>query len=293
MQLEKIKFFGFDMDYTLACYKSPQYEELAFDFIKERLYNIGYPEEVKTLCYDHTFPIRGLWFDKLYGNLLKVDQYGNILMVVHGFAFLSPTDIRRYYPNKFISLNESRSFVLNTLFNLPETYMLACLVNLFDNRKNAVRSDKGVKIDNVFMSYKSIFQDVRAAVDYVHMEGNLKECTMTNCERYVHRDPRLTQLLEHLGHSKQQSKLFLLTNSDYAYTDAIMKYMLESNADCKPWRSYFDYVFVDARKPLFFSEGTLLRRVDTETGRLHLGGHLGPLDSNQVKGVFGSCKREH
>lgn len=32
---------------------------------------------------------RGLWYDKLYGNLLKVDAYGNILTVVHGFKFLS------------------------------------------------------------------------------------------------------------------------------------------------------------------------------------------------------------
>jgi hypothetical protein len=31
----------------------------------------------------------GLWCDKLYGNLLKVDAYGNILTVVHGFKFLS------------------------------------------------------------------------------------------------------------------------------------------------------------------------------------------------------------
>ena len=26
LHMEKIKFFGFDMDYTLAEYKSPQYE---------------------------------------------------------------------------------------------------------------------------------------------------------------------------------------------------------------------------------------------------------------------------
>lgn len=33
---------------------------------------------------------RGLWFDTLYGNLLKVDAYGNILVCVHGFEFLKP-----------------------------------------------------------------------------------------------------------------------------------------------------------------------------------------------------------
>lgn len=31
---------------------------------------------------------RGLVFDTMYGNLLKVDAYGNILVCVHGFHFL-------------------------------------------------------------------------------------------------------------------------------------------------------------------------------------------------------------
>ena len=31
---------------------------------------------------------RGLWFDTQFGNLLKVDAYGNILVCVHGFKFL-------------------------------------------------------------------------------------------------------------------------------------------------------------------------------------------------------------
>lgn len=28
------------------------------------------------------------------------------------------------------------------------------------------------------------------------------------------------------------------------------------------WKNYFDYIIVDARKPLFFQEGTMLREVD-------------------------------
>lgn len=34
------------------------------------------------------FFFRGFWFDKLYGNLFKVDVYGNILVCVYGFRFL-------------------------------------------------------------------------------------------------------------------------------------------------------------------------------------------------------------
>lgn len=156
-----------DMDYTIAEYKSPQYEQLGFDLIKNRLLHMGYPEEISAFEYDPSFPVRGLWFDTLYGNLLKVDAYGNILVAVHGFEFLKPHSIYDCYPNKFLQLDESRVYVLNTLFNLPETYLLACLMDFFTNTTNYQREKTGVKIGELFMSFKSIFQDVRNAVDWV------------------------------------------------------------------------------------------------------------------------------
>lgn len=69
-------------------YKSPQLETLGFDLVKARLVSMGYPKEILQFEYDPSFPVRGLWFDTVYGNLLKVDAYGNILVCVHGFEFL-------------------------------------------------------------------------------------------------------------------------------------------------------------------------------------------------------------
>lgn len=43
------------------------------------------------------------------------------------------SQVYELYPNKFQQLDESRVFVLNTLFNLPETYLLACLIDFFTN----------------------------------------------------------------------------------------------------------------------------------------------------------------
>ena len=45
------------------------------------------------------------------------------------------------------------------------------------------------------------------------------------------------------------------------------------NISGKSWQSYFDYTFVDGRKPLFFNEGTILRRVDKSTGQLSIGNY--------------------
>ena len=88
LHLEKIKFFGFDMDYTLAEYKTPCLEAAAFRFAVERLISMGYPDAIADFQYDASFPVRGLWFDTECGNFLKVDPYGNILVCVHGFQFL-------------------------------------------------------------------------------------------------------------------------------------------------------------------------------------------------------------
>ncbi|KAJ6222734.1 hypothetical protein RDWZM_001279 [Blomia tropicalis] len=269
MHLEKIKFFGFDMDYTLAQYKNPDFESFSFDLVKQRLIEMGYPAEINLFYYDPTFPVRGLWFDTENGNLLKVDPYGNIL---------------------------NRIYVLNTLFNQPETYLLACVIDFFSNSPNYVRSSKqsanspsGVKgIDGkLFMSYKSIFQDVRNAIDYVHMQGSLKEKTVANIAKYIERDERLPLLLDRMHENGK--KTFLLTNSDYRYSEKVMSFLFDvPSANGRSWKSYFDYIVVDARKPLFFDEGTILRQVDVNTGALKIGTHTGPFEPGQVYSG-GSC----
>jgi 5'-nucleotidase len=58
LQLDRIKFYGFDMDYTLALYKSPEFEELSFQQVLESLIELGYPEQIREFVYDRTFPLR-------------------------------------------------------------------------------------------------------------------------------------------------------------------------------------------------------------------------------------------
>ncbi|XP_051787757.1 cytosolic purine 5'-nucleotidase-like isoform X3 [Erpetoichthys calabaricus] len=286
LTLEKIKCYGFDMDYTIAVYKSPDYEELCFELLLDRLVSIGYPHEILEYKYDPSFPTRGLVFDTLYGNLLKVDAHGNILVCTHGFRFLKGQEIRDYYPNKFIQRdNTDRFYILNTLFNLSETYLYACLVNFFTNCSRYVNHSKGFKHGDLFMSFCSMFQDVRDAMNYLHDSNILKEKTAEDLNRYLIKDPRLPLLLSRM---KEVAKVFLATNSDYSYTNAIMNFLFDhpdsSNADVPKtsWMSYFDLIVVDARKPLFFGEGTVLRQVDTYTGKLRIGMYTGGLEHGTV-----------
>ncbi|EYC32967.1 hypothetical protein Y032_0002g536 [Ancylostoma ceylanicum] len=287
LRMEKINFFGFDMDYTLVQYKSPDLEILAFDLAVQRLIDIGYPEEIRKFKYDPIFPVRGLWFDYSYGNLLKVDGFGNILVGMHGFKFLKTSEIEEMYPNKYLQLSESRVFVLNTLFNLPETHLLAYLIDFFDTHPDytPLEDKTGLRGGDVLMSYKSIFLDCRSAVDWVHLESDMKEMIMQNMEKYVMHDDRACILLRQLREAGRQT--FLLTNSDYRYTDKMMSFVLGDD-----WRSYFNICVVDAKKPKWFAEGTVFREVDTKTGAVKLGIHTGPLKEGVVYSG-GSCDAFH
>ncbi|XP_078127582.1 cytosolic purine 5'-nucleotidase-like isoform X1 [Sander vitreus] len=284
LTLENIKCYGFDMDYTMAMYKSPDYESLGFELIRDRMVSVGYPHELLRYTYDPSFPTRGLVIDTTYGNLLKIDSNGNILVCSHGFCFLKGKDINNYYPNKFIQRDDTdRFYILNTLFNLSETYLYTCLVDFFTRCTRYTNLLKGFQHGDLLMSYRSMFQDVRDAMDFIHDTGTLKERTIKNLDKYVIKDSNLPVLLTRL---KVVAKVFLATNSNYSYTKAIMKYLLENNA--KPgspkqsWRSFFDLIVVDTRKPLFFGEGTVLRQVDTDTGKLRIGTYTGDLQHGTV-----------
>ena len=75
------------------------------------------------------------------------------------------------------------------------------------------------------MSYKSLFQDVRGSVDYVHMKGDLKERTCQNLSLYLKKDERLPKMLYNL--QKSGAKTFLLTNSGWDYSNKVMEFLLD------------------------------------------------------------------
>jgi 5'-nucleotidase len=61
-----------------------------------------------------------------------------------------------------------------------------------------------------------------------------------------------------------------------------MGFLLNDKEPGRNWRSYFDYILVDARKPLFFEEGTSMKEIEIETGATKFGSHSGPLRENKV-----------
>ncbi len=72
----------------IIAYNAAEFDLMIFNMTINRLISLGYPKAMSEFRYDPKFAVRGLWYDKLYGNLLKVDTYGNIITCVHGFKVL-------------------------------------------------------------------------------------------------------------------------------------------------------------------------------------------------------------
>lgn len=280
IRMDKIRWFGFDMDYTLAEYLHPQYDTMIYDLAKEQLVEMGYPSTICDLEYEHEFPIRCLFIDTKLGNILKIGKFGEILCCYHGRTDLTKLETLESYPTLQIQSDDigGRFKPQVTLFSTPECCLYADLIDHFESLEEYKlgEGDSASSADmkcNLEMSYKHLHSDVRAAVDAIHANGSLKHKTLADAKKFVYRDgEKLAGLLKRLKEGGEGAKLFLLTNSEYYYTTALMSYLLDGVYDDYPsWRDYFDVIITSAKKPSFFGEGSTFREVDVETGKLKLG----------------------
>jgi 5'-nucleotidase len=257
LRMSKVELVGFDMDYTLAIYHMRRIEQLSFDMTLAKLIaEYGYPAEVGQIHYDHQFVMRGLAVDKLNGNLIKMDRFGHVGRAYHGRSPLSDERWHKLYRNDPIRMKNPRFAWIDTLFALPEACLYAGVIELLEAQ--------GQTID-----YAKLYDDIREAIDTVHRDNSLKRELRKDLGRYIFKDPELGPALHKLRSGGK--KLFLLTNSMWDYTDAVMKYLLDGVvAEYPSWRNYFDLVVTGASKPAFFAEARPFLEIDhsTEEGRV-------------------------
>ncbi len=240
--MTKIRAVGFDLDHTLAHYDPIPVEELAFDLTKKKLVEVkNYPKEVLEFAYDPLFVIRGLVVDKKRGNLLKMDYFNFVTRAYHGLTPLRSEERRRAYRSDRVRLGHENYVSVDTLFHLPEVYLYLCVIDLLERR------DRSKPLD-----MNQIYQDVREMIDEVHRDGSLKSVIISNLDKYIRLDPDVRTMLEEFRRSGK--RLFLLTNSDWPYTDALLRHILERGKGAPAhWSDLFHVVIVEARKPAFFT----------------------------------------
>lgn len=266
LNMASIKSVGFDMDHTLAPYNREEFEALAFRETLKKFIAAGYPEELERLKFDPNFVIRGLLVDRERGNLLKVDAHKYVKTAFHGRLPLEKDERHKIY--------NAESFKAQTFLSI-DTFFALSEVQLFAEIVDYVRLNPG----KIAKSFKEIYDDLRKFIDLSHADGSIKRHVTANPEKYIHKDKHRVQSLVRLIDGGK--KLFLLTNSQYDYTETVMSYLYDhAHEDLASWKDYFAYIIVGSGKPNFFTGETPFMEVNHETGLLTP--HDGPLSSGKV-----------
>ena len=258
LNLKNIKLIGFDMDHTLIRYKNETFEKKAFDEVLKKLVNIkNYPSRIFDFKFDYNKMIRGLVFDKVKGNVLKVNCYGEVKMALHGLNFLSFDSMKKTYKGLHIDVSQTQYFSsLDTVFSVSMGLLFSLLVDLKDD----------VKFDGFpeDIDYIDIFNDIQEMLDLSHSDNSLKGDVKENLKKYIVKDENLVKMLHNL--KKEGKILAVITNSDYNYTKLLLDYAINSfeKYDLK-WTDIFDYVITLSSKPSFFTESNKFLKVDHQT----------------------------
>ncbi|MEZ4402636.1 MAG: HAD-IG family 5'-nucleotidase [Kofleriaceae bacterium] len=257
LRMDQVELIGFDMDYTLALYHQDKLEQLSIELTLGKLCDKhGYPDEIRRLTYEPARAIRGLMVDRKLGNVFKMDRHSHVGRCYHGFRMLASEERRALYRNERVNLSSERYEWIDTLFGLPEAVMYLTLVDWFEQR---------LAVGGPPIDFAKLFDDIRLSIDEAHRDDTLKSVIKADLAAYIVKDPELPETLHKLRSSGK--KLFLLTNSLYDYTDAVMRFLLEDSPLPYPsWRHYFDWVMVGGAKPAFFNEHRPFVALDPATG---------------------------
>ncbi|XP_041017364.1 5'-nucleotidase domain-containing protein DDB_G0275467 isoform X1 [Juglans microcarpa x Juglans regia] len=257
LRLDNIQVYGFDYDYTLAHY-SADLQSLIYDLAKEHMVNeLRYPDICMEFEYDPTFPIRGLYYDRLKGCLLKLDFFGSIEPdgCYFGRHKLSRKEIKEIYGTRHIGRDQARGLVgLMDFFCFSEACLIADIVQHFVDAK--------LEFDACY-----IYEDVNRAIQHVHHSGLVHRGILADPPRYLVKNGELLRFLRMLR--DKGKKLFLLTNSPFYFVDGGMSFMLEDSTGYRDsWREIFDVVIAKANKPEFYTSEHPFRCYDTEKDTL-------------------------
>ena len=274
LRMEKIRYVGFDLDWTLADYRHDTMSQLAFELTLERLVERGYPRKILDAEFRTAFCRRGLIIDLEEGMVLKMNRHRYVGRAYHGRYFLDRDERSNLYRREPINPNSKRFHFVDTLFELPE-------VNIFSE---VVEMGRQGRIEPP--PYPQLFKDVRSAIDSIHADGTLKERILADLPRYLPRDPQLPLALARLARGGR--KLLLITNSEWYYTDGLCRHLFaEALPGLDHWRELFDLVVVEARKPAFFRRPNAFTALDDQ------GQPTGEVDVPSWNGLYSGGSREH
>jgi HAD superfamily 5'-nucleotidase-like hydrolase len=255
LNMKHIKAIGFDMDHTLVRYHSDKFEELTFnESINKLISDRDYPKEIKNFKFDFDKTIRGLILDKINGNILKVSLYNKIKHAYHGTKELNYKEQQKIYAGSSVDISDPQYLSIDTHFSIAHTNIFALLVDLKDK-----------KPELNLPSYVDLANDVTHAVDIAHRDGTLKDAVKKDLKKYIIMDEGIVETIERL--KKYGKKLWIITNSDYNYSKALLDYAINPFLkEHESWQDVFEITITLSFKPRFFTDKSLFLKVDPDTG---------------------------
>jgi HAD superfamily 5'-nucleotidase-like hydrolase len=256
LNLKRIRYIGLDMDHTLIRYYSEEFEKLSHSVMKEKLVkNRAYPEAVRSLPFDYNLAIRGLVVDRERGNLLKLNRHSSIRASHHGLTPLDFKTQQKIYKSTYIDLSEDSYMAVDTSFSISLATLIAQIVELQKANPAA------------YPDFAKIADDVLYVLDEAHRDGSLKEVVKLDLPRFIIKDPDTVAGLEKF--KRHGKKIFVLTNSDFAYTKLLLDYAINPFLkEHKSWMELFEIVITMAQKPRFFYDNLKFLKVNPADGSM-------------------------
>lgn len=278
LNMKKIKAIGMDMDYTLIRYKTKAFESLAHKEALKKLVEIKkYPDQINDLVFDYDMIIQGLVIDRPRGNIIQVNRYGKVKIAYHGTKPMNYKTQKEIYGNFYIDLGLDQFESLDTHFAKSYGTIYAQLVEL---------KSQGVELPD----YETLSYDIKEMIDIIHADGTLKDQVQKDIEKYIIIDKEIVTLLERF--KLYNKKVILITNSDYLYTNALLKACINPFlTQYKNWQDIFDFTITLANKPNFFQEKIPFLKIESESGLMsNTNGVFGP---GVYQGGCGKILQDH
>ena len=209
-----------------------------------------------------------------------MSNFGKVKQAYHGTNPLDFKIQQSQYRGLNIDISEARFRAIDTSFSIAHATIFAQLVDLKDN--NVLGKE---------LTYSEIESNVISAIDLAHRDGSLKNEVKKDFKKYIIQDETIAHVLERL--KRYGKKLWLITNSDYNYTKALLDYALKPYLkDHDRWEDVFEISITLASKPRFFTDklrflevnpkNEMLMNVETpiEKGKIYQGGSVEKLEKD-------------
>ena len=216
LRLDKIRFLGFDLDWTLADYDRTKLDPLTFELALTFLVDhVGYPPAVRQVEFRPAFPRRGLIVDRQVGTVLKMNRHRYVGRAYLGRTRLAADDRFQLYRLEPIDLSSDRYYRVDTLFELPEVEPV--------HRARRARRARPAR-SSAAGRRRSSTTSATPSTRSTPTAGSSPRVT-ADLARFLRRDEELPAALARLALGGR--RLFLVTNSDWAYTEALCSHLFD------------------------------------------------------------------